>query len=63
MSTGAVLFMVASWAFVLGLTFWAFARIVATRRHFDPDGTGPASPPVPPAASSSGSRGRNEPLA
>jgi hypothetical protein len=50
MTPGAVAFMAASWGLVLGLTFWAFARILRTREHFDPDGIGPASPPVPPAA-------------
>jgi len=50
MSTGAMLFMALSWTFVLGLTFWSFSKILKTQRHFDPDGTGPASPPVPPSA-------------
>lgn len=48
MTTGAILFMVVSWTFVLGLTFWAFGKILRTQKHFDPDGTGPAEPPVPP---------------
>ncbi len=43
----AILFMAASWTFVLGLTFWAFARILRKQKHFDPDGIGPASPPEP----------------
>jgi hypothetical protein len=50
MSGGAIVFMLVSWAFVLGLTFWSFARILSTKRHFDPDGIGPGGPPVPPAA-------------
>lgn len=50
MSTGALIFMLVSWTFVLGLTFWSFARIMKTEKHFDPDGIGPASPPVPGAA-------------
>ena len=29
MTTSAVIFMAASWTFVLGLTGWAFARILA----------------------------------
>lgn len=29
MTTGAVVFMVLSWACVLGLTAWAFGRILA----------------------------------
>jgi hypothetical protein len=33
-----------SWSFVLGLVTWAFHRILTHRPHFDPDGTGPASP-------------------
>lgn len=49
MSPGAVVFMALSWAFVLGLTGWAFRRILQHRRHHDPDGIGPASPPEPPA--------------
>lgn len=28
MSTGALLFMIASWSFVLGLTGWAFSRLL-----------------------------------
>lgn len=50
MSTGALIFMALSWALVLGLTTWAFARILKVQGHHDPDGIGPASPPVPPAA-------------
>ncbi|HEV2148419.1 MAG TPA: hypothetical protein VGR37_13535 [Longimicrobiaceae bacterium] len=47
MTAGAVVFMAASWAFVLGLTFWSFAKILRARKHFDPDGIGPAVPPEP----------------
>lgn len=47
MSTGALLFMLASWTFVLGLTVWSFARILRGQKHFDPDGIGPAVPPEP----------------
>ena len=47
MTIGALLFMAASWVFVLGLTFWSFARILQTQRHFDPDGIGPEVPPEP----------------
>lgn len=32
MSPGALAFMVGSWAFVLGLTWWAFARVLRARR-------------------------------
>lgn len=54
MSTGALIFMIASWTFVLGLTFWSFARILKHQRHFDPDGIGPAVPPEPPLAEQRG---------
>ena len=46
MTTGAVVFLVLSWAFVLGLTAWSFARVLRKKRHHDPDGIGPAVPPV-----------------
>lgn len=46
MSTGAIVFMALSWAFVLGLTSWAYWRILTNRKHFDTDGIGPAQPPV-----------------
>lgn len=29
MTSSAVVFMIGSWAFVLGLTFWSFARIMS----------------------------------
>ncbi|HEX6307826.1 MAG TPA: hypothetical protein VFZ69_06535 [Longimicrobiales bacterium] len=44
MSAGAVLFMLVSWLFVLGLMSWSFRRILRHRRHHDPDGMGTASP-------------------
>lgn len=47
MSAGALTFMLASWGCVLGLTFWSFARVLRQRKHFDPDGIGPAAPPAP----------------
>ncbi|CAN5181810.1 hypothetical protein BH20GEM2_BH20GEM2_04110 [soil metagenome] len=47
MTTGAVIFWVLSWAFVLGLMSYSFGRILRNPRHFDPDGIGPAVPPVP----------------
>lgn len=47
MSTGAIAFMALSWTFVLGLTFWAFGKILRHPAHLDPDGTGPAVPPEP----------------
>lgn len=57
MTADAVLFMTASWIFVLGLTFWSFWRILRVRKPLDPDGIGPAVPQAaprrvtPPAAS------------
>jgi len=45
MSTSAILFMAGSWAFVLGLTFWAFRKLLQDKKHFDPDGLGPEVPP------------------
>ncbi len=47
MSTGAIIFMTLSWVFVLGLTTWSYALILGHKRHFDPDGIGPAKPPEP----------------
>ena len=47
MSTGAIIFMAVSWVFVLGLTGWSFSLILKGKRHFDPDGIGPARPPEP----------------
>lgn len=46
MTAGAIVFMALSWAFVLGLMIWAFAKILRHQEHHDPDGIGPASPPV-----------------
>jgi len=46
MSTGALIFMLVAWAFVLGLMSWSFSRILSGKKHFDPDGIGPAEPPV-----------------
>lgn len=58
MSTAAFVFMAASWIFVLGLTFWSFARIMASQRHFDPDGIGPEAPPEPAATDAGAEVGR-----
>ena len=44
---GALVFMLTSIAAVTVLTVWCFSRVLGTRKHFDPDGTGPAQPPVP----------------
>lgn len=46
MSTGAAVFMALAWVFVLGLMISTFAKILRTQDHFDPDGIGPAAPPV-----------------
>jgi len=40
------IFMLVSMGAVTLLTAWCFTRILRGKRHFDPDGTGPASPPV-----------------
>lgn len=47
MSTGALAFMVIAMGMVTAMLIWCFARILNTKEHFDPDGTGPAHPPVP----------------
>ena len=47
MTTGAIIFMLISWTFVIGLVSWAFYRILTHKQHFDPDGIGPAAPPEP----------------
>ncbi|HUE95371.1 MAG TPA: hypothetical protein VMN39_01870 [Longimicrobiaceae bacterium] len=47
LSTGALAFMLLSMGAVIALTAWCFSRILRTKEHFDPDGTGPARPPVP----------------
>ena len=47
MTTNAVVFMMGSRAFVLGLMGRSIACILRHQRHFDPDGIGPGSPPEP----------------
>ena len=42
MTTGAIIFMAMAWAFVLGLTFWSFYRLMRTD---------PAREPLPPPGS------------
>ncbi|MBX3131908.1 MAG: hypothetical protein KF689_00805 [Gemmatimonadaceae bacterium] len=49
MSTGALIFMLVSWTAVLSLTGWAFATLLRDRKHFDPDGIGPAAPEQDPS--------------
>jgi hypothetical protein len=46
----AWVFMLSSMGAVTLLTAWCFLRVLTTRKHFDPDGTGPAHAPVPGAA-------------
>ena len=47
MTTEAIVFMVVIWTGLLSLLVWSDTRILRGRRHFDPDGVGPAAPPVP----------------
>lgn len=46
--------MALSWSAVLGLVGWSFHRILTHKAHFDPDGTGPASPPEGPLVDTDG---------
>ncbi|HEY8470747.1 MAG TPA: hypothetical protein VIL18_13935 [Longimicrobiales bacterium] len=46
LTAGALVFMLGAMGAVTALTGWCFARILKGRRHFDPDGTGPAHSPV-----------------
>ena len=46
LSTNALIFMLTSMAAVTALAGWCFFRILSGKEHFDPDGTGPAKPPV-----------------
>lgn len=48
MTPAAWIFMLTVWALVIWLNIFAFRRIFTTERHFDPDGTGPEHPPMPP---------------
>lgn len=48
MTTGALIFWLLSWTFVLGLMGWSFGKILRGQDHLDPDGIGPDSPPRPP---------------
>lgn len=51
MTTGALIFWLLSWTFVLGLVGWSYNKILRDPKHFedhfDPDGIGPAEPRVP----------------
>lgn len=46
MTTTAIIFMAVIWTALLSLITWAYSKILRGRRHFDPDGIGPAAPPV-----------------
>ena len=45
-TAGTLVFMLAAMGAVTALAGWCFVRILKGRRHFDPDGTGPAHSPV-----------------
>ena len=47
MTTSAIIFMLGSWGFVLGLTTWCVARIMTLRRRAESDGVDPAGASVP----------------
>ncbi len=55
-----VIFLLISWTFVIGLTTWAFWRLLSDqgKKHFDPDGVGPASPPT--TGRAEGKRGKKK---
>lgn len=46
LTAGSLAFMLICMGAVAGLTAWCFSRILSTKDHFDPDGTGPAKTPV-----------------
>ncbi|MET0396114.1 MAG: hypothetical protein ABW277_04785 [Longimicrobiaceae bacterium] len=46
MTTEAIIFMAVVWTAPFGLITWSYAKVPRGRRHFDPDGIGPATPPV-----------------
>ena len=47
MTGAAIAFMALSWGVSLGLLVWSYRRILTRKKHHDPDGIGPAQPPVP----------------
>lgn len=49
MTGAAIAFMALSWGVSLGLLGWSYTRILRGKKHHDPDGIGPAQPPVGPA--------------
>lgn len=56
-TTYALLFMLISMGAVTLLAAWCFWRILSTKQHFDPDGTGPMHAPVPGEAEGGPPRG------
>lgn len=46
LDTFSWMFMLTSMGAATALAAWCFSRILRGKRHFDPDGTGPAHPPV-----------------
>ncbi len=62
MSTGAIIFMAISWTFVLGLMAWSYRKIMRSKDHFDPDGTGPQKPPIRSKLEKKAARARGEPV-
>ena len=46
LTAGSIAFMLLAMLAVTSLAIWCFARILGSKEHFDPDGTGPAAPPV-----------------
>ncbi len=47
MTGAAIAFMALSWGVALGMVVWSYHRILTQKKHHDPDGIGPAEPPVP----------------
>lgn len=46
MDTFSWVFMLTSMGAVTTLAVWCYTKILRGKAHFDPDGTGPARPPV-----------------
>jgi hypothetical protein len=60
MTTAAMIFMAVIWTSLFSLIGWAYSRVLRGRRHFDPDGIGPASPAEPGGAERATPRRRSE---
>lgn len=43
MTVEAIIFMAVVWSALFGLITWSYAKVLRGRRHFDPDGIGPAA--------------------